>query len=211
MKESFVHVYTGNGKGKSTAAFGLALRALFAGKKVYIAQFIKDMKYHETGIETVMDGIKIEQLGAGCFIDRKPNEHDREVATAALQKCGKILESGKFDVVILDEITIALYFKLFSSEDVIKILQSRNPKVEVVLTGRYAPQELIDYADLVTEMREVKHYYTQGVLSRDGIDVKQIAKSSILFINYFSSQVKCWRSCAGFSHSLPRTIKLRPL
>lgn len=171
MKESFVHVYTGNGKGKSTAAFGLALRALFAGKKVYIAQFIKDMKYHETGIETVMDGIKIEQLGAGCFIDRKPNEHDREVATAALQKCGKILESGKFDVVILDEITIALYFKLFSSEDVIKILQNRNPKVEVVLTGRYAPQELIDYADLVTEMREIKHYYTQGVLSRDGIDV----------------------------------------
>ena len=171
MKESFVHVYTGNGKGKSTAAFGLALRALFAGKKVYIAQFIKDMKYHETGIETVMDGIKIEQLGAGCFIDRKPNDHDREVATAASQKCGKILESGKFDVVILDEITIALYFKLFSSEDVIKILQSRNPKVEVVLTGRYAPQELIDYADLVTEMREVKHYYTQGVLSRDGIDV----------------------------------------
>lgn len=78
MKESFVHVYTGNGKGKSTAAFGLALRALFAGKKVYIAQFIKDMKYHETGIETVMDGIKIEQLGAGCFIDRKPNEHDRK-------------------------------------------------------------------------------------------------------------------------------------
>ena len=148
MKESFVHVYTGNGKGKSTAAFGLALRALFAGKKV-----------------------KIEQLGAGCFIDRKPDQHDREVATAALQKCGKILESGKFDVVILDEITIALYFKLFSSEDVIKILQNRNPKVEVVLTGRYAPQELIDYADLVTEMREVKHYYTQGVLSRDGIDV----------------------------------------
>ena len=103
-----MHVYTGNGKGKSTAAFGLALRALFAGKKVYIAQFIKDMKYHETGIETVMDGIKIEQLGAGCFIDRKPNEHDREVATAALQKCGKILESGKFDVVILDEITILI-------------------------------------------------------------------------------------------------------
>ena len=81
------------------------------------------------------------------------------------------MESGEFDVVILDEITIALYFKLFSSEDVIKILQNRNPKVEVVLTGRYAPQELIDYADLVTEMREVKHYYSQGVLSRDGIDV----------------------------------------
>ena len=71
MKESFVHVYTGNGKGKSTAAFGLALRALFAGKKVYIAQFIKDMKYHETGIETVMDGIKIEQLGAGFTKMRK--------------------------------------------------------------------------------------------------------------------------------------------
>ena len=156
---------------KEYSGFWSGFKSLVCRQEVYIAQFIKDMKYHETGIETVMDGIKIEQLGAGCFIDRKPNEHDREVATAALQKCGKILESGKFDVVILDEITIALYFKLFSSEDVIKILQNRNPKVEVVLTGRYAPQELIDYADLVTEMREVKHYYTQGVLSRDGIDV----------------------------------------
>lgn len=171
IKESFVHVYTGNGKGKSTAAFGLALRALFAGKKVYIGQFVKSMKYHETGIERVMDGIKIEQLGAGCFIFRDPCEHDKIVARKALQQCGEILEKGDYDLVILDEINIALYFKLFPCEDVIKILENRNPKVEVVLTGRYAPQELIDFADLVTEMKEIKHYYTQGVTSREGIDV----------------------------------------
>lgn len=171
IKESFVHIYTGNGKGKSTAAFGLALRALFANKTVYIGQFVKDMKYHETGIEKIINGIKIEQLGAGCFIDRKPCENDKIIAKKALQKCGKILENGDFDVVILDEINIAIYFKLFSSKEVIEILQKRDPKVEVILTGRYATKELIDFADLVTEMKEIKHYYTQGVTSREGIDV----------------------------------------
>ncbi|WP_422723872.1 cob(I)yrinic acid a,c-diamide adenosyltransferase [Hathewaya limosa] len=171
MQESFVQVYTGNGKGKSTAAFGLALRAHFAGKKVYIGQFVKDMKYHETEVEKVVDGIKIEQFGAGCFINRKPSEVDKDLAKKALVRCGNILKNGEYDLVILDEINIALFFKLFSPQEVIKVLKERNPKVEAVLTGRYAPQEIIDFADLVTEMKEVKHYYSKGVLSRDGIDV----------------------------------------
>lgn len=171
IKSSFIHIYTGDGKGKSTAAFGLALRALFANKTVYIGQFIKDMKYHETGIEKIMKGIKIEQLGAGCFIDRKPCDNDKIIAKKSLQKCGQILESGDFDVVILDEINIAIYFELFSSQEVIEILKKRNPRVEVILTGRYATKELIDFADLVTEMKEIKHYYSQGVMSREGIDV----------------------------------------
>ncbi|HWQ89099.1 MAG TPA: cob(I)yrinic acid a,c-diamide adenosyltransferase [Desulfitobacteriaceae bacterium] len=170
MDKGYIQVYTGDGKGKTTAAFGLAVRAACYGLKVYIGQFVKDMKYHETKITDYLPNIKIEQLGVGCFIDRSPDENDRAVAGKALAACAEILKKGEYDVVILDEITIAIYFQLITIEDVIKALENRAGHVEVILTGRYAPEELIDKADLVTEMREIKHYYTQGVLSRPGID-----------------------------------------
>ncbi len=170
MEKGYVHVYTGNGKGKTTAAFGLAIRATMAGKRVYIGQFVKDMKYSETDISKLVDTLVIEQLGEGCFIKKDPEASDRIAAKNALKKCGDILASGEYDVVILDEITIALYYKLINSNEVIEILRSRAQNVEVVLTGRYAPDEIIDFADLVTEMVEKKHYYHQGVLSRKGID-----------------------------------------
>lgn len=170
MDKGYVHIYTGNGKGKTTAAFGLAVRAACAGLKVYIGQFVKDMKYHEVGIQEVLPNIKIEQLGKGCFIDKVPDEKDKLSAKEALEKCAKVLKDGEYDVVILDEINIALYFKLLNVIDVIEVLEQRKNNVEVILTGRYAPKELIEKADLVTEMKEVKHYYEQGVLSRRGID-----------------------------------------
>ncbi|EYE88237.1 cobinamide adenolsyltransferase [Fervidicella metallireducens AeB] len=170
MDKGYIHIYTGNGKGKTTAAFGLAVRAACAGLKVYIGQFVKDMKYHEVGVEKVLPNIKIEQLGKGCFIDKLPDEKDKLLAKEALDRCAEILKDGKYDVVILDEINIALYFKLLNVEDVIEALEERKNNVEVVLTGRYAPKELIEIADLVTEIKEVKHYYEQGVLSRKGID-----------------------------------------
>jgi len=170
MDKGYIHIYTGNGKGKTTAAFGLAVRALLSGKKVFVGQFVKDMKYNETKLVEHFDNIKINQLGIGCFIDRKPSGEDTKAALQGLKECGEILSNGEYDVVILDEITIALYFKLFNVEDVINILKNKSYKTEVVLTGRYAPKELINIADLVTEMVEVKHYYSQGVLSRDGID-----------------------------------------
>ena len=159
--KGYVHVYTGNGKGKTTAAFGLALRALCAGKGVYVGQFVKSMKYNET---------KIEQLGRGCFIGKDPELADAEAVRKGWTRCADLLRSGEYDVVILDELTIALHFGLLTIDAVLDALNRRHPAVEVVVTGRYAPQELIDAADLVTEMREIKHYYTQGVLSRDGID-----------------------------------------
>jgi len=170
MEKGYIHIYTGNGKGKTTAAFGLAVRALLSGKNVFIGQFVKDMKYNETKLVEHFDNIVINQLGNGCFIDRKAGADDIIAATEGLKECKDVLSSGKYDLVILDEITIALYFKLFTVNDVIDVLKSKANNTEVVLTGRYAPKELIDIADLVTEMVEIKHYYTQGVLSRDGID-----------------------------------------
>jgi cob(I)alamin adenosyltransferase len=171
MDKGYIHIYTGNGKGKTTAAFGLAVRAACYGKKVYIGQFVKDMKYHENKIAEYLPNITIEQLGVGCFMDRPPDEDDIAAAGKALAKCAEIMKKGEYDVVILDEINIALFFNLLTVEEVIKALENRASQVEVILTGRYAPEELIAKADLVTEMNELKHYYTtEGVLSRPGID-----------------------------------------
>lgn len=170
MEKGYIQVYTGNGKGKSTAAFGLALRAAMSGKSVYVGQFVKDMKYNETKITELVPNIEIEQLGKGCFVFKSPEESDVIAAEEALSKCADRLKLGTFDVVILDEIFIALHYQLIQVEDVISALIGRAPHVEVVLTGRYAPEAIIEIADLVTEMKEVKHYYHAGVLSRDGID-----------------------------------------
>jgi cob(I)alamin adenosyltransferase len=170
MEKGYIHVYTGNGKGKTTAAFGLAVRALLSGKKVFIGQFVKDMKYNETKLVEHFDNIEIKQLGRGCFITKDLEEEDVKYAYMGLEECSQKLSSGEYDLVILDEIFIALYFKLLDVKDVLEVLENKAINTEVVLTGRYAPQEIIDIADLVTEMVEVKHYYTQGVLSRDGID-----------------------------------------
>lgn len=177
MEKGYIHVYTGNGKGKTTAAFGLAVRALCAGKSVYVGQFVKSMKYNETCIEQLFANaddsfgkITIEQLGRGCFIDKEPEQTDIDTAHEALAHCKAIMEEGKFDVVILDELCIALHFHLLTEEEVLSALRERAENVEVVITGRKAPQSLVDIADLVTDMQEVKHYYTQGILSRNGID-----------------------------------------
>ncbi len=169
----YVHLYTGNGKGKTTAAFGLALRALGAGLSVYIGQFVKDMRYHETFLGELIgnERLIIEQLGRGCFIDAPPSELDILIAQSAIRHVVQLMTSGSYDVVILDELTIAEYYGLLSTESIINALKQRAKNTEVIITGRYASQALIDYADLVTEMREVKHYYTlYGTLSRPGID-----------------------------------------
>jgi cob(I)alamin adenosyltransferase len=170
MEKGYIQIYTGNGKGKTTAAFGLAIRAALSGKKVFIGQFVKNMKYNETKIENYLDNIVIKQLGTGCYINREPSAEDIKANIQGLEECKELLLNGEYDLVILDEINIALYFKLFSIQDVIEILKNKKYETEVVLTGRYAPEELIEIADLVTEMTEIKHYYSQGVLSRYGID-----------------------------------------
>lgn len=170
QQKGYIHLYTGNGQGKTTAAFGLAVRALGAGKKVFTGQFVKSIKYNEVTLEQHYSGILIKQYGLRCFLDCTPAESDIRAAENGWKECCRILAEGTYDLVILDELTIALYYKLLPLPAVLEGLAARNPATEVVITGRYAPQELIETADLVTEMQEIKHYYRQGVLSRDGFD-----------------------------------------
>ncbi len=170
MEQGFIHIYTGDGKGKTCAAFGMAVRAAMAGKKVYIVQFVKSMKYSETKIEEFVENITIRQFGRGCFLHERVEEADIKAALEGLEESRRALASGAWDLVILDEVTIALSFKLFSTQELLDVLEEKAEHSEVILTGRGAPQELIDIADLVTEMKEIKHYYTKGVLSRPGFD-----------------------------------------
>lgn len=168
--KGYIQVYTGNGKGKTTAALGLSLRAAASGKKVYIAQFVKGMHYSELDIIPAIQNITLRQYGRGCFIYSKPTQDDREAASRGLTEVEAILQSGEYDVVVLDEVNIALYYGLFNFDELRKVLINRADHVEVIITGRYAPQELIDMADLVTEMNEIKHYYQKGVEARIGIE-----------------------------------------
>lgn len=170
MEKGYIEVYTGNGKGKTTAALGLSVRAVCAGKKVFFGQFVKGMKYSELDAVKFLPNFTMEQFGKNCFIYDKPTKADIEVARQGLKRMKEVLSSGEYDVVVMDEINIALFYKLFSVDEVLDIIDKRDPHVEVVLTGRYAPKEIIDKADLVTEMKEIKHYYTQGVMARKGIE-----------------------------------------
>jgi cob(I)alamin adenosyltransferase len=168
--KGFIHLYTGNGKGKTTAAIGLAIRAVGAGKKVFIAQFVKGMHYGELESLKRFPEIEIHQYGLTCFIENKPTKEDIDAARKGLKKVSEILSSKKFDVIILDEICIALYYQLFNLEEVKNIINTKNQTAEIILTGRYASIELIGMADLVTEMKEIKHYYTKGIKAREGIE-----------------------------------------
>ncbi len=169
--KGFIHLYTGNGKGKTTAAFGQALRASGAGMQVFIAQFVKGKAYSEiTAVNLSLPSITIKQYGLGCFIYNNPTNDDVEAARKGLSEVAEIISCGEYDMVVLDEVCIALYYKLFSTNELISILKAKPITTEVILTGRYAPPELIDLADLVTEMKEVKHYYKQGVEARKGIE-----------------------------------------
>ncbi|NCD41382.1 MAG: cob(I)yrinic acid a,c-diamide adenosyltransferase [Bacteroidia bacterium] len=169
--QGMVHVYTGNGKGKTTAAFGLSLRAAGAGKKVFFAQFVKGRTYAEIrAVEKYLPMITVKQYGLDCFIYNDPTEKDIQAAQKGLEEVTDKLSSGQYDVVVLDEASIALYYRLFSLDNLWNAISGRAEKTEVIVTGRYAPQELIDKADLVTEMKEIKHYYSKGIEAREGIE-----------------------------------------
>ncbi|MFC1849195.1 cob(I)yrinic acid a,c-diamide adenosyltransferase [candidate division CSSED10-310 bacterium] len=171
MEKGFLHVYTGDGKGKTTAALGLALRAVGAGLKVFVAQFVKGMKYSEfESLKKLSDFITIRQYGRDCFIYQEPTPEDITLARNGLQEVREILISGDYDLVILDEATIANHYNLFSVVELLQVIDSRSPHVELVITGRNADQRLIDKADLVTEMKEIKHYYQRGIQARTGIE-----------------------------------------
>ena len=166
-----VQVYTGDGKGKTTAALGLALRASGRGLHTYIGQFMKGQRYGELQALRDHAHITLEQYGEVHHIFRDTvTEEDVAKARQGLERAREAMLSGKYDIVVLDEVNVSVWFGLLETEDVLALLDQKPEHVEVVLTGRRAPQALIDRADLVTEMRAVKHYYQQGVNARVDIE-----------------------------------------
>ena len=168
--KGYIHLYTGNGKGKTTAALGLALRAAGAGKKVFIAQFVKGMHYSELEALERIPSIELTQFGLDCFIVNQPTQKDIDAARKGLEEVSALILQNIYDMVVLDEICIALYYHLFETDEVIAMLKSKQKEIEIVLTGRYAPPVLYEIADLVTEMNEIKHYYQDGIEARKGIE-----------------------------------------
>mgnify|MGYP001044500913 CR=1 FL=1 len=173
LKRGYVQIYTGNGKGKTTAALGQALRAAGSGLKTFIVQFMKDFQYGEVkSLQQLNDCIELERYGNDAFVFCKqpPDEKDIAAAKQALNRAREAMLSGKYDIVIVDEVCVAIYFTLLKTKEVLMLLEERPEAVELILTGRYCPSELIERADLVTEMREIKHYYRKGILARKGIE-----------------------------------------
>jgi cob(I)alamin adenosyltransferase len=178
-ERGFVHVYTGDGKGKTTAALGLAVRAALSGLRVFIGQFMKGSDYAELGIADLPFGdvaggsVELLQYGTPRLICQgtSPSDEDVRAARRGLEDLRARLASGSYDVVVADEFNVAVHFKLITLEAALELLEARPEHVELILTGRRAAQQIIDRADLVTDMREVKHYYaTQGVKARKGIE-----------------------------------------
>lgn len=172
LEKGLVQVYTGNGKGKTSAAFGLALRAVGRGLKVYVIQFIKGgFDYGELYVVDRLPNFTLKTFGRGKFITSKPPEkEDVRLAEEALRLAREIVESREYDVVVLDEINVALHLKLIKLQDVLKMIEEKPENVEVVLTGRDAPEEIVEAADLVTELKEVKHPFSKGYQARKGIE-----------------------------------------
>ncbi len=169
--KGYTHVYTGNGKGKTTAALGLTVRALGNDLKVYIGQFMKGQKYGELNTLEKL-GVPVERFGTEDCIISPADVGERDIAKArkGYERVKEILIGGEFDLVILDEICVSTYFNLITPEEILHLMEIKPEGTELVLTGRYAPEKVIEAADLVTEMREVKHYYNSGVMARDGIE-----------------------------------------
>jgi cob(I)alamin adenosyltransferase len=167
----YIQVYTGDGKGKTTAALGLAIRAAGAGLKVFIAQFIKMGEYSEIkALQRFSDLIRIEQFGKGPFIKGKPSPSDIEATRKGLEKVKTVLSSGEYHVVIMEEANVAAKLGLCSVNDILEVMTAKPEGIELVITGRSADSRIIEIADLVTEMKEVKHYFHKGVTARIGIE-----------------------------------------
>ena len=173
LKQGFTQIYTGNGKGKTTAALGQAVRAAGNGFHSYILMLMKEFPYNEvSALSALKDFITIEQVGKDDYVYRKelPPQEEIDKVKLALERAKQNMLSGNYELIILDEVLVATYFGLITAEDILPLINEKPFDVELILTGRYCPEELIDKADLVTEMKEVKHYYKKGILARRGIE-----------------------------------------
>jgi len=165
-----IQVYTGNGKGKTTAAMGLALRAVGAGFKVYIGQFVKGRCYNEIKALKKIDNIKVEQFGRRCFIKKSLGKVNQQMALAGLRRLSEIIGKRRYRMVVLDEINIAVKLGLIPLSALLKLMKDAPKDIELVLTGRNAHPQIIKLADLVSQIKEIKHYYAKGVKARRGIE-----------------------------------------
>jgi cob(I)alamin adenosyltransferase len=171
FNKGYIQIYTGNGKGKTTAAVGTAIRALGAGLNIYFCQFMKKTPTSEQLVfERYRDNITFEQFGSSQFITGEPSEADREIAAAGLATVKKAFKSNKYNLIIMDELNVALFLNLISIYEIIELLKEKPDNMEVIITGRNAPDKLIEIADLVSEIKEVKHYFHKGVQARKGIE-----------------------------------------
>lgn len=190
-QRGYIQVYTGDGKGKTTAAIGLAVRAVGAGKKVCIIQFMKSLAYSEQKVLASLPGITLITVGKPYFIAKEgmltkeqleawgdqvtvypaghPPADYRAMILSGVDKAVKAVAGG-YDMVILDEYNMACWYDLATDEDTERILAARRPETELIVTGRNAPQKLLDAADLITEMKKIRHYYDSGVAARKGIE-----------------------------------------
>jgi len=173
IQKGLVQVFTGAGKGKTTAALGTVLRAAGQGLKVFVVFFIKgDYAYGEYATLPKLPNVETAAFGLRQFIyqNDKVNPEEKEQAKAALAKAREVMLSKRYDIVVLDEINMAVYFKLIEPEDVIQLIKDRPENVELILTGRNADEKVIAMADLVTEMVKIKHPYDKGINARKGIE-----------------------------------------
>ena len=190
--KGYVQVYTGNGKGKTTAALGITMRASGAGKKIAFIQFMKALSYSEQKVLPTLPGVTWKTLGKPFFIAKAgsiseedlaqyggacvvfeegnpPAEYVKMIADGFAEAREMVL-SGEYDMVVLDEINCAMFFGLIGVDEVLDLIRNKPEHTELILTGRCAPDEIMEAADLVTEMREIKHYYNEGVEARKGIE-----------------------------------------
>ena len=191
-KTGYVQVYTGNGKGKTTAALGITMRASGAGMKIAFIQFMKALGYSEQKILPTLPGVTWKTLGKPFFIAKAGSISEEELAeygdtgvvfeegnppaeyvkmiSDGFAEAREMVLSGDYDMVVLDEINCTMFFGLLDIEEVLELIRNKPTHTELILTGRCAPEEIIEAADLVTEMREIKHYYNNGVQARRGIE-----------------------------------------
>lgn len=172
MKKGLIQVYTGAGKGKTTAAIGQAMRACGHGLKVIMIQFMKGkIDYGELKVAESLPNFSIEQYGLPTFVEKgNPSEEDLRLAAEGFDRARQTVQSEEFDLVVLDEINVAVDYGLIALEDVLKLMQEKPQTVELILTGRYAHPRIAKMADLVTEMVDIKHHYEKNVQAREGIE-----------------------------------------
>lgn len=171
LKKGYIQVYTGNGKGKTTASLGLVLRALGAGLKVHVIQFLKQGDYSEIkALAQFGSQIVVEQFGMGRFVRGKPDAEDMAAGRRGLDRVKQIIDNKLCHVLVIEEGNVAVMCGLFTVDELLDAIADKPGDMEIIITGRGADQKLIDRADLVTEMKEIKHYYQQGVKARVGIE-----------------------------------------